>query len=54
MFIGMQAAQIWRNEEETPKRLFPNMSKTGIMRPIKGPATYHGHGCFIQSIKFIV
>ena len=54
MFEGKQAAQIWRNDAETPNLLFPIISKRGTVSPIKGPATYHGHGLLSHPIKFIM
>lgn len=45
----MQEAQICLNEEEMPKDLLPINKSNGIINPIRGPATYHGQGCLIQS-----
>ena len=44
MRVGMQAAQIWRREEEMPNRLFPTNSNAGTINPISGPDMYQGHG----------
>ena len=46
---GIQEAQMCRSEELTPKDLFPKIKSAGTVRPINGPATYHGHGCKINS-----
>jgi hypothetical protein len=47
----MQAAQTCRSEELMPNDLLPIMSSAGTVNPIKGPATYHGHGCLIHSSR---
>ncbi len=49
MFDGIHAAQICLRDELIPKDLLPNMSNVGTVRPINGPATYHGQGCFMIS-----
>jgi len=46
---GKQAAQICRSVDEIPKTLLPAMSRSGTISPIRGPAIYQGHGCFINS-----
>src|SRR5690554_2100614 len=46
---GIQAAQICRNDELIPNDLFPKINNAGTVKPIKGPAIYHGQGCFINS-----
>src|SRR5215472_6185726 len=45
---GKQAAQICLSEDDTPKRLLPIISSRGTMSPIRGPATYQGHGDAIE------
>jgi hypothetical protein len=45
---------MWRNEEEIPKVLFPKINKIGTVKPIKGPATYQGHGFFNNSIMLSI
>src|SRR5687767_1266846 len=50
---GKQAAQIWRNEEETPNDLLPASNKTGTINPISGPEIYQGQGWLSQSPMFI-
>lgn len=47
---GMQAAQIWRRDDEIPSRLLPMTSKRGTLKPMSGPATYQGQGCCSQCI----
>jgi hypothetical protein len=44
ILAGKQAAHIWRNEDEIPNVLLPSINRTGTVRPISGPATYHGQG----------
>jgi hypothetical protein len=44
ILAGRQAAHIWRNDEEIPKILFPKINRAGTVRPMRGPATYQGHG----------
>ena len=46
----MQAAQIWRSEDDMPNVLLPDINKAGTIKPIKGPATYQAQGCFKKSI----
>ena len=46
----MHEAQICRNDELIPKDLFPRISNAGTVSPIRGPAIYHGQGCFKNSI----
>jgi len=41
---GKQMAHKWRNEEEIPNVLLPNSNKAGTVKPISGPAIYHGQG----------
>ena len=48
---GKQAAQMCLSEELMPKDLFPKSKSAGTVRPIKGPATYHGHGCDTKSMN---
>jgi len=48
----MQAAHRCLRDEEIPKDLFPSKSKAGTVKPMSGPATYHGHGCLRESIKY--
>jgi hypothetical protein len=36
-------------EELIPNVLFPIIKSVGTVSPINGPATYHGHGCVINS-----
>lgn len=50
MFAGTHAAQMCRNVEEIPNRLFPIQSNSGTVSPIMGPATYQGHGLYSKSI----
>ncbi len=45
-------AQTWRSVLEIPRVLFPASKSTGTVKPIIGPATYHGHGCRRNSITF--
>lgn len=45
MLAGIQAAHTWRNEEDIPNVLLPNINKAGTVNPINGPATYHDQGC---------
>ena len=48
-------AQTCRNEELMPNDLLPKIRSAGTVSPIKGPATYQGHGCLIiSSIPIIV
>jgi hypothetical protein len=54
MFAGMQAAQICRNDEDTPNALLPIISSNGTVSPINGPATYQGQGCLIHSQNCMV
>jgi hypothetical protein len=49
MVPGIQAAQMCRKEEEIPKDLFPRMSSTGTINPMRGPATYQGQGAVSDS-----
>src|SRR5919204_6416772 len=42
---GAIAAQRCRKLPETPNDLLPTSSSAGTVRPISGPATYHGSGC---------
>lgn len=49
IFDGKQAAQICLRADDIPKALLPNINRTGTIRPISGPATYHGHGFFNTS-----
>jgi hypothetical protein len=53
ILAGKQAAQMCLNDEETPSLLLPMINNNGTVNPIKGPATYHGQGCLINSIKLI-
>ena len=53
ILAGTQAAQICRRDELMPNDLLPKINNVGTVNPIKGPATYHGHGCLINSIKLI-
>ena len=50
----MQAAHTCRKDEEMPNDLLPSNNRAGTVSPIRGPATYQGQGCLIQSIKFMV
>ena len=54
MSPGKHAAQICRKDEEMPKVLLPKINNKGTVSPISGPATYHGQGCLIHSMKDIV
>lgn len=45
----MHAAQICLNEEEMPSALLPVNNSAGTAKPIRGPATYQGQGCFKMS-----
>jgi hypothetical protein len=49
ILAGIQAAQICRNEEDTPNDLLPMINSSGTTNPINGPATYQGQGCLIHS-----
>lgn len=51
---GIQAAQICRNDEDIPNDLFPINSRVGTVSPIKGPATYQGHGCLMNSSSSMI
>ena len=42
---GATAAQRCLKLLETPKDLFPSRSSAGTIRPMMGPAMYHGKGC---------
>jgi hypothetical protein len=53
ILAGKQAAQICRREEEIPNVLLPSISKSGTVKPINGPATHQGQGCFMISMKCI-
>ncbi|GEO20904.1 hypothetical protein CQA01_14380 [Cyclobacterium qasimii] len=44
ILAGTQTAQICLKEDEMPKDLFPNNKSMGTVRPIIGPAIYHGQG----------
>src|SRR6476469_3503635 len=50
MFPGINAAHTCRNVDEMPKRLLPNTSSNGTIKPIRRPVTYQGQGCLINSI----
>jgi hypothetical protein len=51
--MGIQDAHICLNELEIPNDLFPIINRIGIIKPIKGPATYHGQGfCKNSNIFF--
>ena len=51
---GIHTAHIWRSDDETPNALLPRINNKGTIKPIKGPAIYHGHGCFkISSIFYL-
>ncbi len=54
MPAGKQAAQICRSDEEIPNVLLPVISKSGTVRPISGPASHQGQGCFIHTAIFMV
>jgi hypothetical protein len=41
---GKQAAQACLREEEIPNCLLARSSNKGTIKPIIGPATYHGQG----------
>ena len=47
--MGMQAAQMCRNEEEIPKDLFPIINKVGTISPMRGPAMYQGSVFILSS-----
>ncbi len=49
ILAGKQAAQMCRSDDETPKDLFPINKSVGTVKPMSGPATYHGHGEVIIS-----
>jgi hypothetical protein len=51
----MQAAQIWRSDDDMPKALFPMINRSGTINPMSGPATYQGQGCeSISTKRFII
>src|SRR5690606_6315333 len=50
MLAGIHEAQTWRNDELMPKDLLPIIKSAGTVKPINGPATYQGQGCFKNSI----
>src|SRR5690606_2924434 len=50
ILAGIHEAQMWRSDELIPKDLLPIIKSAGTVKPINGPATYHGQGCFINSI----
>src|SRR5690606_17057479 len=54
MLAGIHEAQTCRNDELMPNDLLPIIKSTGTVKPISGPATYQGQGCFINSIIFIL
>lgn len=54
MLAGTHEAQMWRSDELIPKDLFPIINSAGTVKPINGPATYQGQGCFINSIIFVL
>jgi hypothetical protein len=49
IFAGKHIAQTWRNVLEMPSILFPVSNSKGTVRPMIGPAMYHGHGRRINS-----
>ena len=51
MLAGKHAAQMWRNDDEIPNDLLPMSNNVGTVRPINGPATYHGHGLRMSSMN---
>src|SRR5690554_1215141 len=53
MFAGIQDAQMCLKEELIPKDLFPKINKVGTVKPTRGPATYQGQGCKINSSIFL-
>jgi hypothetical protein len=42
------------SDDEIPNALLPINKRAGTTRPIKGPATYQGQGCFKKSIIMII
>ena len=54
IFEGKQEAQICLSEELMPNDLLPIISSAGTVKPISGPATYQGQGCFSNSIIIVV
>src|SRR5690606_12000859 len=52
MLAGIHEAQMCRNDELMPNDLLPIIKSAGTVKPINGPATYQGQGCFINSIIF--
>src|SRR5690606_34945949 len=52
ILAGTHDAQICRSDELIPKLLFPKINNAGTVKPINGPAMYHGQGCFKNSIIF--
>src|SRR5690606_3951953 len=53
MFAGKHMAQACRSDELIPNDLFPKSNNAGTVKPTRGPATYHGQGCWIKSTIFI-
>ena len=53
ILAGIHAAHICLSDELIPKDLLPMIRSTGTVKPISGPATYQGQGCFIISINDI-
>ena len=53
MPFGKQEAQTWRKEDEIPKFYCLRSTIAGTVKPMMGPATYHGQGCDNDMIIFI-
>ena len=49
---GKQIAHTWRKLLEMPSILFPASKRRGTVKPIIGPATYHGQGWRRKSNRF--
>ena len=52
IFPGKQAAQICLKLLDIPSILLPASIRRGTVKPIIGPATYHGHGWRRKSNRF--
>lgn len=51
MDFGWEMAHRWRRLEEIPNERLPIQIMSGTMRPMMGPATYHGQGDLSQKTR---